>query len=374
MILLHKKVRYIVTTALLIVTMSTTAVLAEPLSDKLKQQQSEMQQHKSQYNTAQQKVDEIESKIEQFDAKIEALMTEIDGNKTKIKSIENDIEISKREVQKAEEDIKAEQDLYNERMKTMYMNGVGGYLDVVLGAESLSDLFEKVEVVKKITELDKKIVNELKEKQEALNVKQEKLKEEQNKLIALNNTQEEKKSALEKDKSEQDKLIADARSQADAYESVVKEDQAKIKETKRLIAQMAAKVSSSKPSRGSASYSSDAVVAYAAKFLGAPYVWGANGAESFDCSGFTKYVYAHFDVRLPRVSGDQAEAGTYVAKSDLQPGDLVFFGYNGGSGAIHHVGIYVGNDSYIHAPRTGDVVKISSLSSRSDYATARRVR
>ncbi|KOA19104.1 gamma-D-glutamyl-L-lysine endopeptidase [Clostridium homopropionicum DSM 5847] len=372
---MHKKVSYIVTSALLIVAMSTTAVLAEPLSDKLKQQQTEMQEHKSQYNTAKQKVDEIESKIEHFDWQIEALLTEIEENKTKIKSIENDIEISKREVQKAEEEIKAEQDLYNERMKTMYMNGVGGYLDVVLGAESLSDLFEKVEIVKKITELDKKIVNELKEKQEALNVKQEKLKEEQTKLIALNNTQEEKKKALEKDKSEQDKLIADARRQADAYESVVKEDQAKIKETKRLIAQMTAKVSSSsKPSRGSASYSSDAVVSYAAKFLGAPYVWGANGAESFDCSGFTKYVYAHFDVRLPRVSRDQAEVGTYVAKSDLQPGDLVFFGYNGGSGSIHHVGIYVGNDSYIHAPRTGDVVKISSLSSRSDYATARRVR
>ena len=104
-------------------------------------------------------------------------------------------------------------------------------------------------------------------------------------------------------------------------------------------------------------------------FLGTPYEWGAEGPNTFDCSGFVQYVYAHFGVSTGRTTYDQIERGEYVSRENLQPGDLVFFG----SGSPHHVGIYVGNDSYIHAPHTGDVVKISPLT-RSDYLSARRVR
>lgn len=380
----HKKVVSVVTTAVLLVTMSTTAVIADPLSDKLKEQETRLQQHRNDYTSAQEKVEAIERQIEHFDTQIETLMKEIEENKTKMKSIQNDIEKAQNEIEKAQKEMKEEQELYNERMKTMYMNGVGGYLDVILGADNLSDLVEKIEAVKQLTELDKKIVKELKQKQEDLKLRQENLKKEQDKLEALNKAQQEKVKKLEDDKKEQDKLIQEARTQSAAYSDVLKEDEAQIKQTKKLIEDAKKRVqassgsktsssSNSKPSRGSsANYSSDAVIAYASEFLGTPYTWGANGPETFDCSGFTKYVYAHFGVRLPRVSRDQAEVGTYVEKGDLQPGDLVFF--KRGGAPVHHVGIYVGNGSYIHAPRTGDVVKISSLSGRSDYAWARRVR
>jgi len=110
-------------------------------------------------------------------------------------------------------------------------------------------------------------------------------------------------------------------------------------------------------------------VAYAESFLGTPYAWGANGPNTFDCSGFTKYVYAHFGISIGRTTYDQIAEGQYVSRGDLQPGDLVFFG----SGSPHHVGMYIGNDSYIHAPKTGDVVKISQLT-RTDYMSARRFR
>ncbi|QGU93835.1 glycoside hydrolase [Clostridium bovifaecis] len=384
---MHKKVASVVTTAVLLVTMSTTAVIADPLSDRLKDQETRLQQHRNDYTSAQDKVEAIERQIEHFDEQIETLMAEIEENKTKMKSIQNDIELAQNEIEKAQKEMEEEQELYNERMKTMYMNGVGGYLDVILGADDLSDLVEKIEAVKQLTELDKKIVKELKQKQEDLKVRQENLKKEQDKLEALNKSQQEKIKKLEADKKEQDKLIQEARRQSAAYSDVLKDDQAQISQTKKLIkeAKERLKASSnsntsssgsknnSRPSRGSsADYSSDAVIAYASEFLGTPYVWGANGPETFDCSGFTKYVYAHFGVRLPRVSRDQAEVGTYVEKGDLQPGDLVFF--KKGGAPVHHVGIYVGNGSYIHAPRTGDVVKISSLSGRSDYAWARRVR
>lgn len=374
---MNRKLATLVTTVALLVSMSTTAVLAEPLSDRLNSQQQQLQQHRNEYNSAQKKVEEIEQAIERLDSTIEIKMREIESTKKKIESIKNKIELAEKDIKKAEEDIQAEKDLYNERMRVMYMKSAGGgYVDVILGAKDLNDLFSKVQAVKKITELDKKIVEELRQKQDEIQKQKDELTKEQKELASLNVQHQQKMDKLQKDKAAQDKLVQDARRQSNLYSSKVKTDQKKINETKKLIDQARQDNNNTynPPSRGdssngSADISSSSVVAYASNYLGRPYVWGATGPNSFDCSGFVKYVYAHFGVRLPRVSRDQARAGTYVSRGNLQPGDLVFFG-----SPVHHVGMYVGNGCYIHAPRTGDVVKISTLSSRSDYTTARRVR
>ncbi|MGE5677905.1 MAG: NlpC/P60 family protein [Pseudomonadota bacterium] len=108
--------------------------------------------------------------------------------------------------------------------------------------------------------------------------------------------------------------------------------------------------------------------------MGKPYRWGAEGPDSFDCSGLVYYVYGKLGISLPRVARDQAGAGKYVSKEDLEYGDLVFFARDGKN--INHVGIYAGNGEFIHAPETGDVVKKSTLMSgyyERCYYTARRV-
>lgn len=115
------------------------------------------------------------------------------------------------------------------------------------------------------------------------------------------------------------------------------------------------------------------VVEYAKQFLGRPYVYGGNGPNSFDCSGFAKYVYGHFGINLSRTSYTQVNEGYYVSKDNLQPGDLIFF-KRGGS--INHVGIYVGDGTMIHASSPGDVVKYDTILSgyyNTYYYTARRV-
>ena len=113
------------------------------------------------------------------------------------------------------------------------------------------------------------------------------------------------------------------------------------------------------------------VISTAERFLGTPYCYGANGPYSFDCSGFTRYVYSLFGINLPRVASDQALAGTRVASP--APGDLVFFSACG-DGYITHVGIYIGNNSFINAADQG--VSISSLDDpwfRDHYVMACRV-
>ncbi len=108
------------------------------------------------------------------------------------------------------------------------------------------------------------------------------------------------------------------------------------------------------------------VIDVARRYLGAPYKWGATGPNSFDCSGFTRFVFRQVGVSLPRISRQQINVGQRVSRQDLEPGDLVFFGR-----PIHHVGIYVGGGRYIHSPRAGDVVSIDPMTRR-DFAGATR--
>lgn len=104
------------------------------------------------------------------------------------------------------------------------------------------------------------------------------------------------------------------------------------------------------------------VVAFAKTMIGTPYKFGASGPRAFDCSSYTRYVLAKFGIKVPRTALAQSKTGTYVSKSNLSPGDLVFFKDTYKPG-VSHVGIYIGSGKFIHNwPRTG--VKISSLSER----------
>jgi cell wall-associated NlpC family hydrolase len=107
-------------------------------------------------------------------------------------------------------------------------------------------------------------------------------------------------------------------------------------------------------------------VQWAYRELGKPYVWGAAGPDTFDCSGLTQYVWAKAGIYLDHYTGSQWNEGRHVSQAELQPGDLVFFGSD-----LHHVGLYIGNGNMIEAPHTGANVRISPYL-RSDYAGAVR--
>ncbi len=118
------------------------------------------------------------------------------------------------------------------------------------------------------------------------------------------------------------------------------------------------------------------VVETAKKYLGIPYVWGGTSPAGFDCSGLVQYVFRELGVSLNRVAADQTAHGIPITRENLLPGDIVFFHNTNKYTRINHVGIYVGGGNFIHAPQTGDVVKITTLDSgyyAGTFVTARRI-
>lgn len=123
--------------------------------------------------------------------------------------------------------------------------------------------------------------------------------------------------------------------------------------------------SSNSQDSDSSSVSASSIVSFAKSKLGKPYVWGAQGPNSFDCSGFTYYVFkTKAGIAIPRTSSSQSTYGKYVSKSNLRAGDLVFFDTSGSNnGRVSHAGIYIGSGKFIHASSTAHKVVISDLTS-----------
>mgnify|MGYP000988351561 FL=1 len=136
---------------------------------------------------------------------------------------------------------------------------------------------------------------------------------------------------------------------------------------------------SAAPVRASrSSDSADELIGSAMGLLGVAYRYGGTSASTgFDCSGFMQHIFRRsMGLNLPRTSAEQAKMGVGVSRGELQPGDMVFF-RTMGRGRISHVGLYIGNDRFIHAPRTGKRIEITSLSNKywnAKYAFARRVK
>lgn len=191
--------------------------------------------------------------------------------------------------------------------------------------------------------------------------------------LTLDGTWIEKSAVSQKQKEVADRKAAEAKAAREKEEKEQKEKEEAQKKPASTPSSTSSSSNSNSSSTSSSSSKGQAIVDTAKKYLGVRYVWGGTSPSGFDCSGLVQYACSKNGISVSRTSRDQFHNGVAVSKSDLQPGDLVFFAKNG---TIHHVGIYVGNGNMIHAPQTGDVVKISSINTpyrQSQYAGARRV-
>lgn len=355
----------------LILLAEGTTVLAEPLSEQLQRQKNQLEESKNLYDKVAEEKENIEIKIQNFDVQIEELMDKIEENKNKILKTEEEIKSIQLEVEETEQKVEEERDLMDNRLRSVYKSGSNQYLSILLGSKNFGDFITRVESIKRIAEYDKKLIDSFQEKVDKLNDVEKNLSDTKAELVALKEADGNRLATIKNSMSEQKKLIEELNEKEKLYASRVTEAQRTVDSTIAKIQQIRKATPKYVPSRGAAPISDNAIIAYASNFLGTPYLWGGTRPDTgFDCSGFTQYVFAHFGVRLGRTTRDQIHDGYAVSKSELQVGDLVFFGSNG---VPNHMGIYAGDNTYIHSPQTGDVVKISAMTRR-DFITGRRVK
>ena len=368
----------------------TVTVFADPNKEDLEKQQTNLQnkanQNKNTANDLDKRIGDMNSQIETLDGQIEKLMIDMQQNNKQIENVQGQIKQTEEKIKKAEADIKEEQDLFDKRMRVMYVKGNASYLEIMLDSKGISDFISKLEAVKKVAGYDKKMIDGLKEKRSVIVTQKAKLDEENGKLQKLKKDNEDKMAKLNATKASQQKMIATLNIEKAKLKTDNAAIAAELAEVNKVLEKIKNPPKPANPGTGTGGSggtgtgtvtSTNAVIQYALQFQGCKYVWGhrgelgPDGRPTFDCSGFVQYVYRHFGYEVGWTTYDQRNYGKAVSRSELQPGDMIFFGpsYEG----IHHVGLYVGDGWFIHAPQTGDVVKLSKLTNRSDYYSARRV-
>ncbi len=277
------------------------------------------------------------------------------------------------------------------RLLALYTSDTPSALELLLGATTLEELLARAETVGRVSAEDARVVAEItafgadvKRRKAALAEARAEQEDAVAELAA-------KRREIEAQLAARRSLLASIRTEISRIEAAEAARQRRLQEEarQRLARASAPSTSSadaatpSSSGGASPSFGSDiaagapppprhgGVVGIAMRYLGIPYKWGgASPSTGFDCSGFVMFVFAQVGVSLPHNAAAQYGYGSAVSRSQLQPGDLVFF--NG----LGHNGIYIGGGQFIHSPRTGDVVKISSLSDSwyaQTYVGARRL-
>jgi cell wall-associated NlpC family hydrolase len=251
-------------------------------------------------------------------------------------------------------------------------------LAVILGARSLDDLISRIETANSISKQDAALIHEVQSFKDQVVHHRALLRRERDRQQQLVAARAAARNRIEGKLAAERHLYASVRSQ---IQTMIAQEQARQAAAARAAREAAQAQSFSPtgsfgvgdPTGGSVpAQRYSGVVAIAMRYLGVPYVWGGASPAGFDCSGLVMYVYAQVGISLPHYTvaqWDYSDSVT-VPRGDLQPGDLVFFA------GLGHVGIYVGNGQFIHAPHTGDVVRIDSLSEgwySSEYDGAKRI-
>ena len=264
------------------------------------------------------------------------------------------------------------------------------YFDFILNSDSLTDLVGRSLTVSKLSQASAEALQAVKDSE--AKVKNLKAAQEANQknLVAAKSQLESDKAKIDGLKADADKAAADAQQTIDANKeklaAMAADEAAKAEAAQKAVTAVASSTASASSTSASSSttassnslgsskaassqapasagsstvsVSGGSIAGNAAKYLGVPYVYGGTSPAGFDCSGLIYYAAKEAGISLPRTSQAQSTLGSYVSVSDLQAGDLVFWG---GVGSAYHVGVYIGNGQYIHAPEPGQNVTVQSV-------------
>jgi cell wall-associated NlpC family hydrolase len=326
------------------------------------------------------------AQIQQLDSRMGRAVESYNLASVRLKKIRSDLRENAYELKLAKGNLQIGQKRIASRVLELYTSGGGaGAIDVVLGSASLDDLINRLETVDRVSSLDAKVVHDVRRFTEATKSHKQLLAQAraaQERVVAQRAAQ---KQAIESQLGQRRSLLSSIKDQIARIQAAEQARQAQLARSARAriaslrIAQQASTdtnspvgvaADASAPAAAAPPSQYGGVVGVAMQYLGVPYVWGGASPSGFDCSGLVSYAFAQLGVSVPHSSYAIWGMGSAVSRDQLEPGDLVFFD------GLGHMGIYIGGGQFIHAPHSGDVVKISSLGEgwyASTYVGARRL-
>jgi peptidoglycan DL-endopeptidase CwlO len=320
---------------------------------------------------AQRVLNEIHSLDVQLEKEIEAY----NGATDQLAAIERARALNNRHLEIARHNLTISQRRLGERLRAIYTSDQDdSTLAILLGSRSLSDFLNRIETVNSVASQDTQVLGEIKRFKQDVAIRAVRLRKAHVRQEQVVAERAAAKQRVEAGLAERRRLVASIKNEIDRLQAEERrrQEQLRIQAQARLRAMLAAQEQASVEAQQADVVGASAVtpegitvappsryggvVGIAMQYLGTPYVWGGASPGGFDCSGFILYVYAQVGVSLPHYAASQYNYGVPVSRDQLEPGDLVFFD------GLGHNGIYIGGGQFIHAPHTGDVVKISSLS------------
>jgi peptidoglycan DL-endopeptidase CwlO len=316
---------------------------------------------------------------------LERARSQYDAATYQLAKIQRELKQNKHELHIAKTNLRMSQKRIAQRLVSLYTSDQDSTLEVILGAKSLDDMITRIDNAKSVTALDTSILNQVKTYKTAVKRNGDLLaraRAEQSRVVAqraaaknaissklgqeqalLSSIKGQIAQMIAADHARQLQMAAAARQRLEVQHRLAQQQQADTVVGVSAVTPASDTVIAPPPTHGG-------VVGVALSQLGTPYVWAGSAPGGFDCSGLVMWAYSQVGVSLPHSSYAQYGMGVPVSRDQLQPGDLVFFD------GLGHVGIYIGGDQFVHAPHTGDVVKISSLSESwyaATYVGARRI-
>jgi cell wall-associated NlpC family hydrolase len=344
----------------------------------------------------------VRAQIQTLNEEVSAAAERYNGANYRLQRLMRELRTTKAQLARARSGYRVAHERAARRLVELYVAAPQeSAIEVILGARGLTEMVDALETRDRVASFDAAIAERLRTFRARMTQRERRLRAATAKQRDVVRRREAERAAIEANLSERERLLASVRSEIRRLEAREQARQAELERRARAAAaeQRALAAANAdtaeRPEPGAAprveplasapssvEFAPAApppadesrgaqVVAIAMRYLGVPYKWGgASPSTGFDCSGFTMYVFAQIGVSLPHYAAAQYGMGVPIARDHLAAGDLVFFR------GLGHMGMYIGGGSFIHAPQTGDVVKISSINEPyriASWVGARRV-
>ena len=339
-------------------------------------------------------VSRIQAELDSINGQVEQAAEAYNGARYELGQVQDRIDANERQSVQTQKDLIASRAVLAQRLRALYASPDPSLIEVLIDSGSITAAADQMQLLDRVGQQDAQVVGGLRTQKAKLAELKAQLEKDRATAAAAVAAREREKARVESLLSQRQQVLdgasADLRQLIEAEKERERQEAAAQAALARqraaaasassgttatpAVASTGATAGSSGSSGGSAPSSTPlpsgsgnaAAASVAMQYLGVPYVWGGASPSGFDCSGLASYAYAQIGKSVPHYTGAAWAAFPKVPSDQLEPGDLVFF--NG----LGHMGIYIGGGQYVHAPHTGDVVKVSSLGDRSDYVGAVR--